>query len=316
MARAKPDDPARPARPRRVAILADAEKPGVVELARELQAWFAAERVAARLLLEPRAWEAGRAPACDLVVVLGGDGAILSAVRAYEKKPTPTIGINFGRVGFLASVEATHWRAALEDVLAGRARVEPRMRLLVEYRDARGQTRRATALNDAVLTRGAFQGMLEMALKVGNDWVTNYRADGLVVSTPSGSTAYSLAAGGPILAPALQALVVTPISPQALSHRPIVLDAAARLRLEITKAGGLTTLVVDGQGFHPLQEGDAVVMRAHAKAYPLLSPRSFDPFRRLRERLGWRGSVEPDVFPGRTRGRKPSGRDSGRNGVL
>jgi NAD kinase len=95
-----------------------------------------------------------------------------------------------------------------------------------------------------------------------------------------------------------------------------VLDAAARLRLEITKAGGLTTLVVDGQGFHPLQEGDAVVMRAHAKAYPLLSPRSFDPFRRLRERLGWRGSVEPDVFPGRTRGRKPSGRDSGRNGVL
>lgn len=286
-----------PPRIRRVAILADAHKSGVVELAAELTAWLADRRVQTQVLHDPRAWEREAAPRADLVVVLGGDGSILSAARAYAARPVPIVGVNFGRVGFLASVEASQWREALEDVLAGRARVEERTRLEVEFRDEHGRKQRAVALNDAVLTRGAFQGMLEVALKVGDDWVTNYRADGLVVSTPSGSTAYSLAAGGPILAPELKAFVVTPVSPQALSHRPIVLAGAETLRLEITRATGTTTLVLDGQGFHPLREGDAVVMRAHKRAYPLLSPRSFDPYRRLRERLGWRGSVEPDVFP-------------------
>lgn len=282
---------------RRAAILADAQKPGVVELAGELTRWFGANGVAAKVLHDPRAWELQAPPACDLVVVLGGDGAILSAVRAYEARPTPTIGVNFGRVGFLASVEAAQWKEALEDVLAGRARVERRTRLLVGFRGADGRKARATALNDAVLTRGAFQGLLEVALKVGEDWVTKYRADGLVVATPSGSTAYSLAAGGPILAPALSAFVVTPISPQALAHRPIVLDGGETLHLEITRATGDATLVVDGQSLHQLREGDAVTMRAHQRPYPLLSPSSFDPYRRLRERLGWRGSVEPDEFP-------------------
>lgn len=282
---------------RRAAILADAQKSGVVELAGELTRWFGGHGVATKVLHDPRAWELQAPPACDLVVVLGGDGAILSAVRAYEARPTPTIGVNFGRVGFLASVEAAQWREALEDVLAGRARVERRTRLSVEFRGADGRKVRATALNDAVLTRGAFQGLLEVALKVGDDWVTKYRADGLVVATPSGSTAYSLAAGGPILAPALSAFVVTPISPQALAHRPLVLDGGERLHLEITRASGDATLVVDGQSLHQLREGDAVALHAHQRPYPLLSPSSFDPYRRLRERLGWRGSVEPDEFP-------------------
>lgn len=293
---------------RRAAILADAHKPGVVELAGRLTAWFAERGVSAKVLHDPRAWERQAPPACDLVVVLGGDGSILSAVRAYEARPTPTIGINFGRVGFLASVEAAQWQEALEDVLAGRARVEQRTRLQVEFRGEDGRKARATALNDAVLTRGAFQGLLEVALKVGDDWVTKYRADGLVVATPSGSTAYSLASGGPILAPALSAFVVTPISPQALAHRPIVLDGGETLHLEITRATGDATLVVDGQSRHQLREGDSVLMRAHKLPYPLLSPSSFDPYRRLRERLGWRGSVEPDEFPEQPRrktGRAP-----------
>ena len=251
----------------------------------------------------------------DLVVVLGGDGAILAAVRAFAEVPVPTIGINFGRVGFLASVEAAQWEEALEEVLAGRAVVEPRMRLLVELMTGKQESARAVALNDAAITRGAFQGMLSIALRDGADWVTNYRSDGLVVATPSGSTAYSMAAGGPILAPSMKAYVVTPVSPQALSHRPIVLDGDHELLLHVTRASGLTTLVVDGQGFYPMQEGDSVKITRHPVAYPLLSPAGFDAYRRLRERLGWRGSFEPDVFPEDTKAPEREV-DPGAGGVL
>jgi len=139
--------------------------------------------------------------------------------------------------------------------------------------------------------------LLSIALRDGADWVTNYRSDGLVVATPSGSTAYSMAAGGPILAPSMVAFVVTPVSPQALSHRPLVIDGDHELVLSVTHASGLTTLVVDGQGFYPLHEGDEVRIRRHATPYPLLSLPGFDAYKRLRERLGWRGSFEPDVFP-------------------
>lgn len=335
----------------RVLVMADGEKAQVDGLLRELEPWLAQRASSVKIerdlyaydeagpaLLtnlaspqpEPPARRASDAPGRarrgspaavraqrerpDLVVVLGGDGAILAAVRAFQDAPVPTIGINFGRVGFLASVEAAQWREALEDVSMGRAVVEPRMRLEVAMHGSKSG--RAVALNDAVVTRGAFQGMLSIALKVGTDWVTNYRADGLVVATPSGSTAYSMAAGGPILAPSMQAFVLTPVSPQALSHRPIVVDGTETLELHVTRASGLTTLVVDGQGFFPMVEGDFVRISKHPTPYPVLSRAGFDPYTRLRERLGWRGSIEPDVFPavdGPPRRREV---DPGHGGVL
>lgn len=304
----------------RVLVLADGEKGPVDGLLRELEPWLAQRATAVKVERDLYAYDEAdaavrsRRDRPDLVVVLGGDGAILAAVRAFQDAPVPTIGINFGRVGFLASVEAAQWREALEDVLKGHAVVEPRMRLEVEIHGSK--TARAVALNDAAITRGAFQGMLSIALKVGADWVTNYRADGLVVATPSGSTAYSMAAGGPILAPSMQAFVLTPVSPQALSHRPIVVDGKETLELHVTRASGLTTLVVDGQGFFPMVEGDYVRISRHPTPYPVLSRAGFDPFTRLRERLGWRGSIEPDVFP--ADGATPRRRevDPGHGGVL
>jgi NAD+ kinase len=204
----------------------------------------------------------------------------------------------------------------LSEVLDGRAVLEPRMRLTVELDSGKDKSVRAIALNDAVLTRGAFQGMLSIALRDGVDWVTNYRADGLVVATPSGSTAYSMAAGGPILAPSMRAFVVTPISPQSLSHRPIVIDGDHELLLHVTHASGLTTLVVDGQGNYPMHQGDSVKIRRHPVPYPLLSPSGFDAYKRLRDRLGWRGSFEPDVFPTTDSMQRPRDVDSGAGGEL
>lgn len=304
----------------RVLVLADGEKDAVDELLGHMEPWLRERATSVYVERDLYAYDAQPSAARkkrerpDLVIVLGGDGAILAAVRAFHETPVPTIGINFGRVGFLASVEASQWREALEEVQKGRAVVEKRMRLAVELHGTKTVT--AVALNDAVVTRGAFQGMLSIALKVGGHWVTNYRADGLVVATPSGSTAYSMAAGGPILAPSMHAFSVSPVSPQALSHRPLVVDGAETLELHVTRASGLTTLVVDGQGFFPMHEGDFVRVKRHPVPYPLLSRPGFDPYTRLRERLGWRGSIEPDVFP--DEGLPPKRRevDPGHGGVL
>ncbi|MCY2961423.1 MAG: NAD(+)/NADH kinase [Planctomycetota bacterium] len=304
----------------RVLVLADGDKVAVDELLDHMDPWLRERATSVNVERDLYAYDE-QSPAArkkrerpDLVVVLGGDGAILAAVRAFHETPVPTIGINFGRVGFLASVEASQWREALEEVQRGRAIVEKRMRLAVELHGAKTVT--AVALNDAVVTRGAFQGMLSIALKVGGHWVTNYRADGLVVATPSGSTAYSMAAGGPILAPSMQAFSVSPVSPQALSHRPLVVDGAETLELHVTRASGLTTLVVDGQGFFPMHEGDFVRVKRHPVPYPLLSRPGFDPYTRLRERLGWRGSIEPDVFPDDDQPPKRREVDPGHGGVL
>lgn len=234
----------------------------------------------------------------DVVVVLGGDGAILAAVRAFADDPVPTMGINFGRVGFLASAETAHWRETLEEILDGRAVLDPRMRLSAHWIGHNGERVEAVAMNDVVLTRGAYQGMLTLSLEVGDDWVTDYRADGLIVATPSGSTAYSMAAGGPILAPSMEGIVVTPICPQALSHRAIVLDAGKELSLDVRESSGVTTLVVDGQGFYTMHQGDSVRLKRHEIPYPLLTRPGSSPFQRWRNRLDWRGSFEPETGPG------------------
>lgn len=295
-------------RVRRVLVLADGKKEDVHALVRELEP-FLAERVdEVRVERDVRAFYKARTARAranaapfrpDALVVLGGDGAILAAVRAFADEPVPTLGINFGRVGFLASAESGHWRAALEELLAGRSVREHRMRLEAQFVDTHGDQVRAVALNDVVLTRGAFQGMLTLSLRVGGDWLTNYRADGLIVATPSGSTAYSLAAGGPLVAPSIEGVVVTPICPQALSHRAIVLGATEVLEVVVEEASGVTTLVVDGQGFFQMQQGDRVLLRRHPVPWPLLARPGVDPYRRWRERLGWRGNVEPDAFPPR-----------------
>jgi NAD+ kinase len=289
----------------RVLVLADGEKSNVSALVSELRPWLEKRvrelsiQMDVRAFCKERQAAGARASAPpDVIVVLGGDGAILAAARAFAEHPVPTIGLNFGRVGYLASAETSHWEETLTEVFEGRAVLEPRMRVSAELPSASGTRIHAIAMNDVVVTRGAYQGMLEVALKVDEHWVTNYRSDGLILATPSGSTAYSLAAGGPILAPAMQGFVVTPICPQSLSHRPVVLHSDSQLSLTVTRSIGVTTVVVDGQGFFPLHEGDTVKLARHPVPYPLLARPGLDPFKRLRDRLGWRGSFEPDVFPG------------------
>ncbi len=301
-----------------VLLVRDPNKPGVDELLSELEPWLTerAERVELESDvrdLRQRAVEHGAPHASDggpfdLVIVLGGDGTLLGAVMAFAEAPVPMVGINFGRVGFLAATPASRWRETLESVIAGNARVEERHRLKVSWMHA-GKERRSVALNDLVLQRGSYQGMLTVSLRVGEDWVTNYRADGLIVATPSGSTGYSLSAGGPILAPAVEGILVTPICSQGLANRPIVLPPSCDLTLRVKASSGITTLAIDGQTYHPLTQGVTVSVCSHPVPFPLVAMPDLDPYRRLRSRLGWRGSLEPDVF-GDTAGQGETDADS------
>jgi NAD+ kinase len=276
---------------RRVLLLLGAATPEIDALARPLERWLR-DRVQhlrverdGRGFCEAREQRAtGRDP--DLIIVLGGDGALLGAVRAFAEQPVPVLGINFGRVGFLASTTASHWEETLRGVLAGEGVLEERMRLQARW-ESGGERRRGTALNDVVLQRGPRQGLLVARLFVDEHWVTDFRADGVIVATPSGSTAYALAAGGPILEPSVPAFVVTPICSQGLSNRPIVIHATGELRLEIVSAGGMLDIALDGQTFQPLHEGEEILVRRHPVPYPLYVMPELDPYRRLRSRLGW-----------------------------
>lgn len=287
----------KPGSVKRVLVAADMAKDGVRECIRELIPWLE-ERVAeVELVRDVSAFVVQRASmskaqaaqgAPDLVVVLGGDGAILGAVRAFAENPRPTIGINFGRVGFLASTPASDWREALSGVLSGEGVVEPRMRLEADVVTEAGAPTRAVALNEVLVTRGSAAGMLALSMNVDGDWVADYRADGLIVATPSGSTAHSLSAGGPILFPSMLGMIVTPVCPQGLSYRPIVLHPDSQVELRRLEPGdGDLQLAVDGQAFHPVRSGDVVRIRRHATLLPLIAWAKLDPYRRLRDRLGW-----------------------------
>lgn len=282
----------------RVLVAADLEKPQVGELLGALEPFLRERGVEVVVEGRVRSFDADRAAEVfaprpgsdttgDLALVLGGDGALLGVIRALCDRPIPTLGINFGRVGFLASVPAGRWRPALERLFDGHGVVEPRMRMIATLERAEQPPVRLVALNDAVVSRSPSPGVMTVELHVGGRWVADYRADGLILATPSGSTAHSLSAGGPILADPMNGLVATPICPMALSYRPIVLSADHEVEVRLQSSPGGAILVADGQGFHPLDEGDRVCIERHPVPFPLLSWEELDPYRRLRSRLGW-----------------------------
>ncbi len=285
---------------RSVLLLADGQKTRVQEALGEVESFLESRGVAVSVHPDVRGLrDSGEAVAgaeVDLVVVLGGDGSVLTAANAFHARPVPTIGINFGRVGFLASLEVSAWREGLIEVFEGRAVVEHRMRLEARVRRA-GQVEPAVmcAMNDVVISRGEAPKMAAFRLSSAGRDVSSYRADGLICSTPSGSTAYSLAAGGPILDPALRAMVVTPISAHALAMRPLVLDPSAELEVAVIDSPSPVSLDVDGRRMAALSSGDAVLLGAAREPYPLLTIPSFDPWQRLRDRLGWAGRLDERI---------------------
>ena len=230
------------------------------------------------------------AAAADLLVVLGGDGTLLSVARELGPRPVPILGVNLGRLGFLAEVAPEEQYEALEQVLAGEMKTVKRMRLDVRAEREGRELDRFLAINDAVIARSDPSRMIDLETLTDGVPVTTYHGDGLIVSTPTGSTAYSLSAGGPILLPGLEALVLTPICPHTLSQRPLVLPQSAAIEIHVFPREGDAQLTVDGQAGLVLQTGDRVlVSRSEHPVHFVVSPvRSrFDV---LRTKLGWGAS--------------------------
>jgi len=230
--------------------------------------------------------------AVDLAVVLGGDGTILRAARLVADHGTPVLGINLGQLGFLAMFSPSDAKVAISAALAGELRQVSRMRLQVTYRRAHAEPVVRFALNDAVLHQGAMARLIDLEAFHDGDLISAYRADGLIVATPTGSTAYNMAAGGPIVVPGQAAMTVTPICAHALTNRPLVIGASAVLTLRLAAEARGVILTVDGQWATSFLPGDrAEITEAKQPLVLFVSPQSF--FDVMRDKLHW--GVRTDV---------------------
>jgi NAD+ kinase len=227
-------------------------------------------------------------PSCtDLLIVLGGDGTLLSAARLAAERKVPILAVNLGGLGFLTTVSQDEIYPILEEIFSGKHRVSERVMLEAEI--IRGGTviRRQIALNDAVLNKSALARIMDLELRVDGEYVTTYKSDGLILSTPTGSTAYSLAAGGPIVYPTVDSFVITPICPHTLTNRPLVIPDSATIDVDF-KAGDETVfLTLDGQIGIELQQGDHIRVRKAAEKLHLIRPAKKTYYQILRNKLKW-----------------------------
>jgi NAD+ kinase len=222
----------------------------------------------------------------DLVIVLGGDGTLLSAARSTASVDVPLLGVNLGSLGFLTEVPLPSLYPMLEAIAQGRAAVEHRA--LMQCQLLRGDTVRGSyfVFNDAVVNKTAIARLNHYDLYIDKVFVSSYRADGMIVATPTGSTAYSLSAGGPILMPSVHAFVVTPVAPHALTHRPLVVPDSVEIEILLRSAEEVAYLSLDGQPGLDLRDGDRVVCRRSQHEVNLFRTGS-DFFQVLRSKLKW-----------------------------
>lgn len=225
-----------------------------------------------------------------LLVVLGGDGTLLSVAdcAGATDVDVPILGVNFGSLGFLTEATLPELYPSLESALSGAARVEARMMLHSTTFRGGKQLPHHLALNDVVITKAARARMTDLSVFVGDEFVTRVKADGLIVATPTGSTAYNLAAGGPIVQPLLDAIVLTPIAPHMLTNRPVVIPASSMVRVQPTMAERDELYITfDGQAGYQLEAGDEVHIRCAERRVRLLRPSSRSYFEVLRQKLKW-----------------------------
>jgi NAD+ kinase len=224
---------------------------------------------------------------CDLVVVLGGDGTLLSAARALGGRDIPLFPVNLGNLGFLTAITLDELYPELERALRGEYRVASRRMLHCQLHRGSEIVAEYDALNDVVLTKVSLARMIEVEARVDKHFVCTYRADGLIVSTPTGSTAYSLSAGGPIVFPTVAAIVITPICPHTLTNRPVLVPDDSVIQIVSRSVSDNAYLTIDGQIGKPLERGDRVVCRRSDKFVSLIRPPRMMFFDVLREKLGW-----------------------------
>ena len=279
----------------KVGIYAKKHHPDAVGFGREVMEWLRARGV--EVLLEKdladnlgieRDYVDSQIPErADLIVVLGGDGTLISVARHVGAQMKPILGVNLGSLGFLTEVTQAETFATLERVLAGDYQTSQRLMLDVVVRRREVEIARYAVLNDAVINKGALARIIDMAVWVDDVYLTTFKADGLIVATPTGSTAYNLAAGGPIIDPGVGCLVITPICPHMLTNRPLIVSSEAVIRIEVKFQDQHVVLTADGQVGMQLQGGDVVELRQAKDRTLLIKSPSKDYFEVLRTKLRW-----------------------------
>ncbi len=265
------------------AIISNPAKPELATILPELLAWFhqrgyklyldqqTAEYVHGEEEVVPRPQLGLKKP--DFALVLGGDGTLLSAARAVSHEGVPILAVNLGSLGFLTEVPLSEMYPTLEAVDAGLCPTEQRAILECSaYREAE-QLAHHFALNDVVVNKSALSRLVDFDLLIDGAFVFRYKADGVIIATPTGSTAYSLAAGGPVLMPSVQSFVITPVCPHALTHRPLVVRDSAQIELRVETGAEEAFLSIDGQVGMPLRQGDRVICQRAAHSVKLMRVR-------------------------------------------
>jgi NAD+ kinase len=281
------------------AIISKPQKPELAGILRDLIAWLEARRYTYVLDAESAAYldTSHQAAAVDrndlpkhhpnLVIVLGGDGTLLSAARSFALTPTPILSVNLGSLGFLTEVPLADLYATLEAWCDNCATIDSRAMMHAElHRDGKPFQHWET-LNDVVVAKGAIARMADFTVEIDSQFVATFRADGIIVATPTGSTAYNLAANGPIVMPSVNAMVVTPICPHLLTLRPIVVPGDSSIAVKVEGVPNQTYLTVDGQEAIELLLGDEVTCRRSQYTVPLVRLRPNGLFNVLRSKLKW-----------------------------
>lgn len=223
----------------------------------------------------------------DLVISLGGDGTLLNIAPLVERPDVPILGVNLGGLGFITEVAVDELEAVLARTLEGDYQAEKRMTLEILAKGKNGKPHRFRVLNDAVIAKGARSRIIDLETYVDDDYLCTYRADGLILSTPTGSTAYSLAAGGPIVEPGLGAIILSPICPHTLTHRPIVVPSDTTIHVTLRSSGDTVILSPDGQQGVRLNNGDKVEARDYGLPVSLIKVPSRSYYEILRQKLKW-----------------------------
>lgn len=253
---------------------------GTPELSRER---IEAETGCAVLIVPPERLAAS----VDLVVVLGGDGTMIATSRMLGDYDVPVLGINYGTLGYLAEFRVEEMFQALASVLAGDYRIDTRVRLAVDLYRGGEMLMHQRALNDVVINKSALARIIEIEARMNGMLISGFRADGLIVSTPTGSTAYNLSAGGPVVYPSMNALVITPICPFTLSDRPIVVPDDCLVELRLRTPDEEVVLTLDGQFGLPIQTEDRILIRKSLTTFKIVQPKNRNYFEVLREKLRW-----------------------------
>jgi NAD+ kinase len=279
---------------RRVGICLKHDQPQAAELVRSLYEWLRERDLEVGLDAQCAPWCGAEAESiaelagsCDLLVSLGGDGTLLSVARAAGTHRVPILGVNLGTLGFLTEVNHDELFGALEHFLAGDAEVVTRMRLEVVVRRDDSELARYQALNEAVVDKDSLSRMIDLRVAANGQRVTTYHADGLIVATPTGSTAYSLSAGGPLILPGTGVMVLTPICPHALTQRPLVLPQSALVEIEVRSRDSEVSLTVDGQEGLALEDGDRISIGRSPHPVDIVASPLRNRYEILRTKLHW-----------------------------